>query len=240
MESNGKSVTARRRARSTSPPARSSGASRAPTASTPSTSCCTRARVLVPADFIAFAQPNHDLDGMHDLFLANFLAQPRGAGLRPDRRGGRRRRHGAGRRAAQGDAGQPPVQRDRRAEAHADRARAAGRRLRAPRLHPGRRLGHQPVRPVGRRARQGHGLAARAQAAERGARRSTTPTPRPTRWSGCCARAAAARPEPRRAWPRPCNHVHMPRGERLRRSDRCHLWKLIRPRRTDAAPRSRP
>jgi glucose-6-phosphate isomerase len=38
--------------------------------------------VLVPADFIAFAQPNdlahdRDLDGMHDLFLANFLAQPR-------------------------------------------------------------------------------------------------------------------------------------------------------------------
>jgi glucose-6-phosphate isomerase len=32
--------------------------------------------VLVPADFLAFAQPNHDLDGMHDLFLANFLAQP--------------------------------------------------------------------------------------------------------------------------------------------------------------------
>jgi len=33
--------------------------------------------VLVPADFLAFAQPNHDLDGMHELFLSNFLAQPR-------------------------------------------------------------------------------------------------------------------------------------------------------------------
>jgi glucose-6-phosphate isomerase len=33
--------------------------------------------VLVPADFLAFAEPNHDLDGMHDLFLANFVAQPR-------------------------------------------------------------------------------------------------------------------------------------------------------------------
>ena len=33
--------------------------------------------MLVPADFIGFAQPNHDLDGMHDLFLSNFLAQPR-------------------------------------------------------------------------------------------------------------------------------------------------------------------
>jgi glucose-6-phosphate isomerase len=37
--------------------------------------------VLVPADFLAFAQPNHDLDGMHDLFLANFLAQPRALAL---------------------------------------------------------------------------------------------------------------------------------------------------------------
>ena len=38
--------------------------------------------VLVPADFIGFAQPSdlasgRDLDGMHDLFLSNFLAQPR-------------------------------------------------------------------------------------------------------------------------------------------------------------------
>ena len=31
---------------------------------------------LVPADFLAFAEPNHDLDSMHDLLLANFLAQP--------------------------------------------------------------------------------------------------------------------------------------------------------------------
>jgi glucose-6-phosphate isomerase len=31
---------------------------------------------LVPADFLAFAEPNHDLDAMHDLLLANFLAQP--------------------------------------------------------------------------------------------------------------------------------------------------------------------
>ncbi|WNV73773.1 glucose-6-phosphate isomerase [Geodermatophilus sp. DSM 44513] len=38
--------------------------------------------VLVPADFVGFAQPNdlardRGLDGMHDLLLANFLAQPR-------------------------------------------------------------------------------------------------------------------------------------------------------------------
>jgi glucose-6-phosphate isomerase len=30
---------------------------------------------LIPADFIGFAQPNHDLGGMHDLFMSNFFAQ---------------------------------------------------------------------------------------------------------------------------------------------------------------------
>jgi glucose-6-phosphate isomerase len=32
---------------------------------------------FVPADFIGFARPVHDLDGMHELFLSNLLAQPR-------------------------------------------------------------------------------------------------------------------------------------------------------------------
>ena len=30
---------------------------------------------LVPADFVAFSEPNHDLDDMHDLFMSNFFAQ---------------------------------------------------------------------------------------------------------------------------------------------------------------------
>jgi glucose-6-phosphate isomerase len=30
---------------------------------------------LVPADFIGFAEPNHDLDAMHDLFMSNYFAQ---------------------------------------------------------------------------------------------------------------------------------------------------------------------
>ncbi|NMO51531.1 glucose-6-phosphate isomerase [Actinoplanes sp. TBRC 11911] len=29
----------------------------------------------IPADFIGFGQPNHDIDGMHDLFMSNFFAQ---------------------------------------------------------------------------------------------------------------------------------------------------------------------
>ncbi|MEV0154944.1 glucose-6-phosphate isomerase [Micromonospora sp. NPDC050686] len=31
--------------------------------------------VLIPADFIAFSRPNHDLGEMHDLFMSNFFAQ---------------------------------------------------------------------------------------------------------------------------------------------------------------------
>ncbi|GAB1640372.1 glucose-6-phosphate isomerase [Krasilnikovia sp. MM14-A1259] len=30
---------------------------------------------LIPADFIGFSEPNHDLGEMHDLFMSNFLAQ---------------------------------------------------------------------------------------------------------------------------------------------------------------------
>ena len=30
---------------------------------------------LIPADFIAFAEPNHDVGDMHDLFMSNFFAQ---------------------------------------------------------------------------------------------------------------------------------------------------------------------
>ncbi|GII24446.1 glucose-6-phosphate isomerase [Planosporangium mesophilum] len=30
---------------------------------------------LVPADFIGFSEPNHDIDAMHDLFMSNFFAQ---------------------------------------------------------------------------------------------------------------------------------------------------------------------
>src|SRR4029450_1873178 len=30
---------------------------------------------LIPADFIGFSEPNHDIGGMHDLFMSNFFAQ---------------------------------------------------------------------------------------------------------------------------------------------------------------------
>ena len=30
---------------------------------------------MIPADFIGFSEPNHDIGGMHDLFMSNFFAQ---------------------------------------------------------------------------------------------------------------------------------------------------------------------
>jgi glucose-6-phosphate isomerase len=30
---------------------------------------------LIPADFIGFSEPNHDIGAMHDLFMSNFFAQ---------------------------------------------------------------------------------------------------------------------------------------------------------------------
>jgi glucose-6-phosphate isomerase len=44
--------------------------------------------LLVPADFLAFAEPNHDLVDMHDLLLANFLAPAPRVGVRPHGGGG--------------------------------------------------------------------------------------------------------------------------------------------------------
>ena len=97
---------------------------------------------LVPADFIGFAaaQPR-PRRGMHDLFMANFLAQPRALAFgRPPRRSPPRAR-AADVVPHKVMPGNHPSQRDRRAEADPVDARPAGRRLRAPGLHPGRRSG---------------------------------------------------------------------------------------------------
>ena len=62
---------------------------------------------LVPADFIGFAEPNHDIDDLHDLFMSNFFAQT--AALAFGRTAEEVAAEGtaAGGRAAQGDARQP-------------------------------------------------------------------------------------------------------------------------------------
>ena len=176
MESNGKSVqldgspAARR-------PARSSGASPAPTASTPSSSCCIRARKSFPSIFLVAATPTDADAHHHDLLVANCLAQSEALmrGRTPEeaeahspasrarakrrRRGWRRTRSSpaAGRRAPSSIAQLDP--------AH---ARPAHRALRAQGVRRRRDLGHQLLRPMGRRTRQGAGLAPRADRLGRG------------------------------------------------------------------------
>ena len=75
MESNGKSVDARRQARRLLPPAPSSGASPAPTASTPSINSSTRAPSSIPADFLAPIETQNPLGEHHAILLSNFFAQ---------------------------------------------------------------------------------------------------------------------------------------------------------------------
>ena len=72
--SNGKAC-ARRQRRRRAPPARSCSASPAPTASTPSSSCCTRARRSIPVDFLVAAQPT-DADDAHHACCSP-IASPR-------------------------------------------------------------------------------------------------------------------------------------------------------------------
>ena len=75
MESNGKHVDPGRRGAWIIRPGRSSGASREPTASTPSTSSFTRGPSLIPCDFIGFCQALNPLGRHHDLLMANLFAQ---------------------------------------------------------------------------------------------------------------------------------------------------------------------
>jgi glucose-6-phosphate isomerase len=122
---------------------------------------------LVPCDFIGFAEPNHvlpvdDETDMHDLFMSNLFAQTSALAFGKT----------AEEIAAEGTAaevvphkvmpGNRPQLDDPRAQAHPVGAGAADRVLRARHVRRGDDLGHRLVRPVGRRARQGPGQAARA------------------------------------------------------------------------------
>ena len=84
MESNGKSVDARRRAGRLRRRARSSGASPATMRSTRSSSCCTRARRSVALDFLAPVNASSRFQQQQNLALANCFAQARGVRVRPD------------------------------------------------------------------------------------------------------------------------------------------------------------
>ena len=129
---------------------------------------------LIPADLIGFANSLNPLGRHQDLLMANVFAQAEALafGKTAEEVRGRGDRGVAG--AAPRLPRQPPHQHDPGRPPHAARARRAGGALRAQRLHAGHGLGHQLVRPVGRRARQGARAAHRRRARERRTSRRST------------------------------------------------------------------
>ena len=119
---------------------------------------------LIPCDFIGFAQANHPLADQHDLLMANFFAQPEALAFGKTREEVEAEGVPAHQVPHRVVHRQPPDELDPRRAADPARAGHARRALRAQGLHPGRDLGHQLLRPVGRRARQGAGAAHRARA----------------------------------------------------------------------------
>ena len=130
---------------------------------------------LVPADFIAFANPAHPLrDGetdVHELFLANFFAQTRALAFGKTADEVRAEGTARGDRPGAGVHRQPADRLDHGAGADPVRAGPADRALRAHHLHRGRGVGHRLLRPVGSRARQAAGPAAQSRGRRRRVRR---------------------------------------------------------------------
>ena len=133
---------------------------------------------LVPADFIAFANPAYPLrtpttasTDVHELLLANFFAQTQALAF--GKTADEVRAEGTAEELvpARVFPGNRPTDLDHGARADAVRAGPADRALRAHHLHPGRGLGHRQLRPVGRRAGQAARPAARARRGRRRVRR---------------------------------------------------------------------
>ena len=125
---------------------------------------------LVPADFIAFANPAYPLTDarrastdVHELFLANFFAQTRALAF--GKTADEVRAEGTDEEIvpARVFTGNRPTASIMAPDADAVGAGPADRALRAHHLHPGRGLGHRQLRPVGRRARQAARPADRAR-----------------------------------------------------------------------------
>ncbi len=123
---------------------------------------------LIPADFIAFAQPGVPPHGRRHrrarAVPGQLLRPDQGARVRQDRRRGARRGRGRGRwcRPASFPGNRPTTSIMAPALTPVG-ARPADRALRAHHLRRGRRVGHRQLRPVGRRARQAARPAGRAR-----------------------------------------------------------------------------
>ena len=116
---------------------------------------------LIPCDFVCFsavAEPAREPSRPAGRERLRAGGSPC---LRQDAGGGRGRREPAVARPAPHVPGQPPVERADGRAADAGASRLARRAVRARRLHAGCGVGHQLVRPVGCRAREGAGEAHR-------------------------------------------------------------------------------
>ena len=177
MESNGKRVTLDG-AEVDYETARSTGASPAPTASTPSTSCIHQGTQLIPCDFIAFCRLPEPPGPHHDLLMANVFAQAEALAF------GKTARRGRGR-------GRPRTGWCRTAPSRATAPPAPSCRSGSPRRRSGKLVAlyehsvftqgaiwqHRFLRPVGRGAGQGAGPAHHPRAGGTAGRRWATTAP---------------------------------------------------------------
>ena len=127
---------------------------------------------LIPADFIGFIEPRHELPGHHDLLLANVFAQTEALAFGKTRE--QVESEGVPACPGAGTGSSKATTRPARCLrlGSALRPRPDHRDVRAQGAHPRRHLGHQLLRPVGRRAGQGAGQAHRTGAVRRAAARS--------------------------------------------------------------------
>ena len=130
---------------------------------------------VVPIDFLVAAEPTKADETHHELLVSNCLAQSQAlmrgrdlaevkaqlakSGMAPDA--------AAGARASQGVFRQSPLVHLHVQGARSENAGPADRALRAPRVHHGGDLGHQSIRPMGGRTRQGTRLQACAHRGRR-------------------------------------------------------------------------
>ena len=162
MESNGKSRDARRRRPSTTRPAPIYWGEPGTNGQHSFYQLIHQGTRLIPCDFIGFAHSLNPLGRPPRPADRERLRADRGARVRQDRRA-RSRPKGTRRWLVphRDVPGQPPVEHAAGRAADAARCSARSSRCTSTRLHAGRDLGHQLVRPVGRRAREGAGEAHR-------------------------------------------------------------------------------
>ena len=122
---------------------------------------------LIPVDLIGFGKSLNPLRDHHDILSSNVFAQAQALAFGKTADEVRAEGTAAQRRAAPGDGGQPPDQRDPRRGVDAADPRDARGVVRAQRFHAGDDLGDRLLRSMGRRVGQGAGRPDHPRARER-------------------------------------------------------------------------